>query len=185
MSLRHLILWLLITLSGHTETFGNLGIELPHLGLTLLDSSFIHHKKPWGINNQWFLGTSLTSAINYRFFWVAETSIGLGKMNQPKDPYLSSLQAGGGIKYFFQENNLKPYTQVNVHYLQFLGEKSRLLPLDTSWPIWVGPKVCFGLEWSFFSEMALNIEANYAFLLNINEPFRHTISTKLAYMIYF
>lgn len=183
--LRAIILFFLLSTPTHPETFGNLSVELPHFGLTMLDSSFVRHKKPWGIHNQWFLGTSLASAINYRFWWVADTSVGLGKMNRPNDPYLSSLQAGGGVKYFFADHDVRPHAQTSIHYLQFLGNNSRFLPLDTSWPIWVGPKLALGLEWSFVSEMSLNIEANYAFLLNINEPFRHTVSTKLSYMIYF
>ncbi len=167
------------------EAFGNSSIAIPRLGMAFFDSPLLYHKKPWGLTPQWTIGTAFLQSINYRWWWIAETSFGFGKLTAEKSASIGSFAGGGGLRYNIFEGDFRPHLSVTLHYLHLLGENTRTIPLDLGWPIFVGLKPAIGLEWLFYSEMALLLEGSYALYVNVNEPFRQVLYAHAAYAIYF
>lgn len=158
---------------------------MPKMGVAFFDVPVLIRSKDWGITSQVSFGTSFAQAINYRWWWLFETSFGLGAMNVSHKPYLSSLMSGAGVRYNFLEGDVRPNVGLMLHYLQFLGQNVNLMPLNAGWPIWVGLRPSLGLEWFFYDEMALVVEGAYGCYVNINEPFRHVLYTSAAFALYF
>jgi hypothetical protein len=168
-----------------SEAFGNTSLSIPRLGLSFYDLDALPHKKPWGLDYQWTVGTAFTQALNYRWWWVLETSFGFGKLSVQNRPYLSSFAGGAGLRFNIFEDDFRPHVGFMVHYLQFLGDGAKAMPLNLGWPIFVGLKPYMGLEWLFYSEMALLIDCGYGLYVNINEPFRRVLHTSLSFALYF
>lgn len=167
------------------EAFGNTSITIPRLGMAFFDSPLLYHKKPWGLDHQWTVGTSFMQALNYRWWWVADTSIGFGTLTVAHKPFLATFTGGAGLRFDIFEGDFRPHITTSVHYLQFLGDGTRSIPLNLGWPIFVGLKPTVGMEWLFYSEMSLSIEGSYGFYVNINEPFRQALYAQAAFAIYF
>ncbi|HXW53698.1 MAG TPA: hypothetical protein VEL47_06305 [Myxococcota bacterium] len=165
--------------------FGNNSLTIPKVGVTFFDVPFLPHSRPWGIARQWTFGTSFMQAINYRWWWLAETNMGFGKLTAENAPYIGSFSGGAGIRYNIFQEDFRPHFGVVLHYLHLLGNGVKDMPLNLGWPIFVGLKPYFGLEWLFYSEMALSIDASYAMYVNINEPFRQVLHAGLSFAIYF
>ncbi len=171
--------------SSFSEAFGNSSVSIPKLGLVFYDDVFGGLEKPWGIASQWSVGTSFMTAIDYRWWWVVESQFAMGKLSEQGSAYLSSFMGGGGVRCNIFQNEFRPHTGLILHYLQFFGESAKSLPLKLDWPIFVGLKPYFGMEWLFYSEMAFNIDLAYALYVNIHEPFRHVLYTNLSFAFYF
>lgn len=168
-----------------SESFGNTMVGIPNLSLAFYDSSFIKHKKPWGLGLQYAAGMSFMSAIDYNWWWLLESDVGFGKMASADHKSISALHVGSGVRYHIFDEDIRPFLSLQLHYLHFLGEEAKNLPLGTSIPLWLGLKPTLGLEWLFFDEMALSFSVNYGFYVNLSEPFRHVSGLKLGYVIYF
>lgn len=167
------------------EAFGNNSVTIPRVGMAFFDTPVLYHKKPWGLSHQWTVGSSFMQAINYRWWWLAETSIGFGKLTDGARPYIGSFNGGAGIRFNIFEGDVRPHVSMLLNYLHFLGDGAKDLPLNLGWPIFVGLRPTVGLEWLFYPEMALAIEGGYGFYLNINEPFRQILYTHASFAIYF
>lgn len=167
------------------EAFGNNSLTIPRLGMAFYDSPLVYHAKPWGLDHQWTIGSSFIQAVNYRWWWVAETSFGFGKLSVENKPYLGAFSGGGGMRLNIFEGDFRPHVSMVLHYLHFLGDGTRAIPLNLGWPIFVGLKPSMGMEWLFYSEMALSIEGAYGLYVNLNEPFRQVLYANAAFAIYF
>jgi|SRR5579871_3500855 len=188
--MRHVAVWLLMALTFTSnplgaEAFGNNALIIPKLGMTFFDVPFLPHKKPWGLDYQWTFGTAFMQAINYRWWWVAEANMGFGKLSSDQGVYVGALSGGAGVRYNFLQDDFRPHVGLILHYLHLLGAGVKDLPLNLGWPIFVGLKPYFGLEWLFYSEMALILDGAYALYVNINEPFRQVLYATLSFAIYF
>lgn len=186
------ILWHIVVIfmfishtSSHGEAFGNTSVHIPKVGMSFYDISLMPHQKPWGINYQWTVGTSFMQALNYRWWWTLETSFGFGRLSEHQQSFISSFAGGAGIRFNIFQEDFRPHTGFLVHYVQFLGDGANHLPLNLGWPIFVGIKPYIGLEWLFYSEMALLIDVGYGLYVNINEPFRRILHTSMSFAIYF
>ncbi len=168
-----------------TEAFGNNSVTIPQFGMAFFDSPLLIHKKPWGIKSQWTVGTAFMQALNYRWWWLAETNFGFGKLTGEHEPYLGSFSGGVGLRFNIFEGDFRPFVSSTVHYLQFFGDGVKAMPLNLGWPIFVGLRPSIGMEWLFYSEMALSFEGSYGFYININEPFRQTLHARASFAIYF
>lgn len=167
------------------EAFGNNSLHIPKLGMTFFDTPKLHQEKPWGIDYQWTFGTSFMQAINYRFWWTAETHLGFGKLTDSGQPNLAAFSGGAGVRYNIFEDDFRPHVDIGLHYVHFLGDGARYMPLNLGWPIFVGLKPTFGMEWLFYSEMALFIDGSYGIYININEPFRQMLHASCGFGLYF
>jgi hypothetical protein len=180
--------WLVSLIAGSQgicEAFGNNSLHIPKIGMMFFDNVIVRHKKPWGLSYQWTAGSSFMQAINYRWWWVIETNMGFGHLTGNNKPFVSSFSGGAGVRFNIFQDDFRPHAGLMVHYLHFLGEGSKSIPLDLGWPIFVGFRPFFGLEWLFYSEMSLLIDGSYGVYVNINEPFRQVISASLAFSLYF
>lgn len=180
-----LLLPYFLTIPVQAEAFGNYSVQIPSVSLAYFDTPFFPASRTWGVDSQWQIGTSFMSAIDYRWWWMVETSLGLGKLNVADNSTLAALQAGGGVKYYLSDNDVRPFLGLGLSYLHFLGASASKMPLNNSWPIWLGLKPTFGLEWLFHSEMSFLLEGAYGLYFNINESLRQNVGIKLAYAIYF
>lgn len=179
------ILCFLLVAKAHGEAFGNSALYLPKIGMALLDKPFnLHEKKPWGTPYMWMIGTAYMQAIDYRWWWVAETNFAMGHLSGKNGPFISSFMGGAGVRQNIFLEEFRPHTGLMVHYLQFFGNGVQLMPLSMGWPIFVGLKPYLGLEWLFGSEMSFLVELAYALYININEPFRQVIYANAAFLIY-
>lgn len=165
------------------EAFGNNIISIPSVGLIFYDISWLPHHKPWGLKSQWMGGLAFGQALSYKWWWMAETALGLGKLNN--QALLSSFSGGAGVKYHLTLDDVRPYLGIKIHYLQFLGQGVKDIPLNLGWPIFVGLKPHLGLEWLFYAEMSLALDIAYGLYVNINEPFRRILYSSLSYALYF
>ncbi len=93
--------------------------------------------------------------------------------------------AGGGVRFNIFLDDFRPHTGIMLHYVHFLGDGAKLLPLKLDWPIFIGLKPYFGMEWLFYSEMALNFDFAYGLYVNIHEPFRHILYANASFALYF
>ncbi|MCA9507527.1 MAG: hypothetical protein KC505_03790 [Myxococcales bacterium] len=171
--------------SVRCEAFGNNSLNIPHVGAIFFDSLFSEIQKPWGIGTQWSVGTSYKQALDYQWWWVVETTFASGTLSFDDEEFVSSFLGGAGVRYNFLYENLRPYSGVLLHYLQFLGNKAKNLPLNLDWPIFVGLKPHLGIEWLFYSEMALVLECAYALYFNIHESFKHALFSHVSFAFYF
>ncbi|HXW60864.1 MAG TPA: hypothetical protein VEK06_04935 [Myxococcota bacterium] len=168
------------------EAFGNSAVFFPKFGMALFDKPItLHQKKPWGIPYQWMIGTAYMQAIDYRWWWVAETSFAMGHLSNNGSPFISSFMGGAGVRNNIFVDEFRPHTGIMIHYLQFFGDSVQKLPLNLGWPIFVGLKPYLGLEWLLGSEISLLFELAYALYINLNEPFRQVFYTQTALLIYF
>lgn len=179
------IIALLMSSSLHAEAFGNSSFVVPKLGITWFDAPMLLHKKRWGLAPHYTIGSSFMQAINYRWWWVVETQVGLGKIIVPGKPYVGSFSGGAGVRFNIFEGDFRPHWGLLIHYLQFLGENTNMIPLDVGTPIFVGLKPFFGMEWLMYSEMSLSFDASIAVYVNLNEPFRRVVHAGLSYAFYF
>lgn len=175
----------LIALDVNAEAFGNNSLTIPKIGVSFFDGPLVFQKKPWGLTYQWTVGTSYMQAISYRFWWVAETSMSFGRLDKDAKPYIGAFSGGAGLRYNFLEGNFRPFACGTLNYLHFLGDGVKSMPLNLGWPIFVGLRPTIGLEWLFYSEMALSLDASYGLYVNINEPFRQIIHTNFSFAFYF
>lgn len=171
--------------SASAEAFGNSSLMVPQVGMAFFDSPLLHHRKPWGLSHQWTVGTAFMQAINYRWWWLAETNLGFGKLTADSAPYIGSFLGGAGLRYNIFEGDFRPHVTTTVHYLQFFGDGTKAMPLNLGWPIFVGLRPTIGMEWLFYSEMALTLDGSYGFYININEPFRQVLFARASFSIYF
>lgn len=171
-----------IPLSG--EAFGNNIVSIPKVGVTFFDGP-LHVQKPWGIDRQWSIGTGYMQALDYRWWWVIDTTFAMGTLNFGQQDYIVSFMGGGGLRYNIFVEDFRPHTGLMLHYVQFLGDGVEKLPLNIDWPIFVGLKPYFGMEWLFYSEMALSLEVAYGLYVNIHEPFRHILYAHSSFSLYF
>ena len=170
---------------ANTEAFGNNSLSIPRVGMAFFDAPVLYHKKRWGLTHQWTVGTSFMQAINYRWWWFADASLGFGKLTVENEPNLISFAGGGGLRFNIFEGDFRPHVTLLLHYLHFLGDGTKSMPLNLGWPIFVGLKPVIGMEWLFYSEMALSLDGGYGFYVNINEPFRQVLYAQAAFAIYF
>jgi hypothetical protein len=166
------------------EAFGNSSLTIPRVGMAFFDAPVLYHKKPWGLNHQWTFGSSFMQALNYRWWWIVDTSLGLGKVSS-NDATIGVFLGGAGLRFNVFEGDFRPHVSLTLHYLHFLGDGTRHLPLNLGWPIFVGLKPTMGLEWLFYSEMSLLIDGSYGLYVNINEPFRQVLFATAAFALYF
>lgn len=177
---------MIMALPSFSEAFGNSSVTIPKVGMVFYDSVFGKGlQKPWGLGSQWSIGTSFMSAFDYRWWWVVESSFAMGSLSQDKSSFLSSFMGGGGLRCNIFLNEFRPHSGLILHYLQFFGESAKMMPLNLDWPIFVGLKPYFGMEWLFYSEMALNVDVAYALYINIHEPFRHVLYANASFAFYF
>lgn len=169
----------------NAEAFGNNAVFFPKSGVAFFDKPFLLHKKPWGLDYQWTVGTAFMQALDYRWWWIAEANFAMGHLNFDKKPFISAFMGGTGIRYNISLNEFRPHAGMLVHYLQFFGDSVDNLPLNLGLPIFAGLKPYFGLEWLIGSEMSLLIDIGYGFYININEPFRQVFYSDIAFVIYF
>lgn len=169
----------------YSEAFGNNSLNIPKFGMAFFDNVIIPHKKVWGLNHQYTVGTSFMQAIDYRWWWVAETAIGFGHLSSGYQPHVSTFFGGGGVRLNIFQDDVRPHMGLTLHYLQFLGDSAKALPLNLGWPIFVGLKPYMGIEWLFYSEMALMLDGGLGLYVNINEPFRQVLYANLAFAFYF
>lgn len=169
------------------QAFGMNTVEVPLLGLSLFDASlFAHQKKPWGIQKVWGIGAAYGHTIDYhRLFWQAETQVAFGAFSHKEKYTASVLLVGAGIRYYFYDETIRPFIDIKLHYMQFLGPSRKYLALQTDWPLWLGLMPTLGISWLFKEEMALSWSVSLGFYAHISEPFRHIFDTKLSYVIYF
>jgi hypothetical protein len=168
-----------------TEAYGNNMITIPKLGASFYDMPWLPHKKPWGLSHQWTIGVAFGQALSYEWWWMAETSLGFGYLANLNAPFISSFAGGAGVRYNFLFDDIRPFFNLSLHYVQFLGQAVKDIPLNLGWPIFVGFKPLLGLEWLFFSEMSIALEIAYGLYFNINEPFRRILHTGISYSLYF
>lgn len=169
----------------YAEAFGNSSVTIPRIGMSFFDIGFFPHKKPWGLSHLWTVGSSYMHAIDYRWWWTAEASVGFGNLTTNNQPFLSSISGSAGVRFNIFQDDFRPHVGLVLQYWHFLGEGARSIPLNLGWPIFVGLKPYFGVEWLFYSEMALIIDAGLGLYVNINEPFRHILHTSISYAFYF
>lgn len=180
-----LLCFLLVT-PAFGEAFGNSALYFPKFGMALFDKPLqLHQKKPWGIPYTWMIGTAYMQAIDYRWWWVAETNFSMGHLRGPNGPFISAFMGGAGVRQNIFLEEFRPHLGLMIHYLQFFGDSVRRMPLNLGWPIFVGLKPYFGLEFLFRSEMSLLFDLAYALYININEPFRQVLYASAALLIYF
>jgi len=176
-------------LSSHaglfSEAFGNNAVTIPRVGAAFFDSPLSLNSKPWGVGHQWTFGTSFMQALNYRWWWIADTSFAIGPLSQGHLGYVSAFMGGAGVRYNIFPDDFRPHVGLMLHYVHFLGENSKNLPLNLGWPIFVGLKPYVALEWLVGSEMALSLEAGYGLYININEPFRQIAYANACAAVYF
>lgn len=180
-----LSLGLIKAASAHAEAFGNTALSIPRVGFAFFDVPFMTHSRPWGLAHQWTVGTSFMQAINYKWWWIIDSHMGFGNLTVDDKPFVASFAGGAGLRFNVFEEDFRPHTTLMVHYLQFIGDGQRAMPLNMGWPIFVGVRPLIGLEWLIFSEMALAFDGSYGFYVNINEPFRHVWYTSASFMVYF
>jgi len=180
-----LVLMSFFSTPNFCESFGNSGVTIPKVGMAFFDTPLLVRKKDWGIKYQFTLGTSYAQALNYKWWWIAETSFAVGKMHVDDRPYLSSFMGGAGLRYSIFEGDFRPHLGAMIHYLHFMGQDVKKMPLNIEWPIWVGIKPFVGMEWLFYSEMAIILEGAYGIYLNINEPFRQVLYASASFVVYF
>jgi len=179
------MLCVLMSPSLWAEAFGNNALSIPRVGAAFFDGPLSLNKKPWGLSYQWTFGTSYMQALNYHWWWLAETNFSVGPLSQAHLGYLSAFMGGAGVRYNILSGDFRPYIGVLLHYVHFLGENSKNLPLNLGWPIFVGLKPLVGLEWLVGSEIALSIEGGYGLYININEPFRQIYYANACAAFYF
>lgn len=179
-----LITNLLISSSIFSEAFGNMAMSVPSFGVSFFDTPLTKHQKPWGITKDLSIGLSYYQAFDYRWWWLVRTDLGFGDLSAEKKN-VSSLKAGGGVRYNVSDEDFRPFLGVLLHYLHFLGENVSKMPLDTRFPMWVGLNPFLGIEWLFFSEMSLSASLGYGFYVNLSDPFRHAFYGHLSYALYF
>lgn len=168
------------------EAFGNSIVVIPKVGTAFFDKPFSLQNKAWGISHQWTVGTSYMQALDYRWWWLVDTSFAMGSLSNPHaGAFLSSFMGGGGLRYNFMTNDIRPHAGFMLHYLQFFGDSVKKMPLDLGWPIFVGLKPFAGVEWIFASEIALLLELGYGLYINIYEPFRQVLYSHASLGIYF
>jgi hypothetical protein len=167
------------------EGFGNSSLFIPKFGVAFFDSPLEINKKPWGIGYQWCIGSAFMHAIDYRFWWIAESNFAIGTLTSPDAGYVSAFMGGAGVRMNFMEHDFRPYGSLVIHYLQLLGANAKRIPLKIDWPIFVGLKPSLGLDWLFYSEMSLSLDFAYAFYLHLSEPFRHVFFLNTAFAVYF
>ena len=167
------------------ESFGNSTLSVPKIGMVFFDTGLKLHKNPWGVTDQWTVGTSYSQAIKYRWWWIADTQVGFGSLSTGDSENIATILGGAGVRFNIFVDDFRPHVGLMLHYLHFLGAAAKKIPLNIDWPIFVGFKPFLGIEWLFYSEMSLAIEGSYGFYLNINEPFRHAFYATVAYSFYF
>lgn len=168
------------------EAFGNNSLTIPKVGMVFFDNPISMHEKPWGLKHQWGFGTSFMKALDYRWWWLIDTSFAIGPLTDSSTAkYLSSFMGGAGLRYDIFPDDFRPHTGLILHYVHFLGEAARGLSLDLDWPIFLGLKPFIGMEWLFLSEMSLSTEVAYGFYVNLNEPFRHILYANASFAFYF
>ncbi len=167
------------------EAFGNSSVGMPKFGAAFFDTSLNLNQKPWGLSHQWTIGPSYMQAIDYRWWWVVDTAFGIGALSNGQGPFLSSFMGGAGLRFNIFQEDFRPHTGLAIHYLHLLGNAVNNMPLDLGWPIFIGLKPYFGMEWLFYSEMSLLLEGAYAFYVNLSEPFRHVLYASMAFAFYF
>lgn len=179
-----LLLLLIISNISLAESFGNNSFFIPKLGVAIFDTIGLN-KKPWGVGYQLSFGASYMHAIDYNWWWVTETSMSFGKIDQPHRPYLSTITGGTGVRFDLLSGDIRPNISLLVHYLHFLGNGVRYMPIKLDWPIFVGLKSVIGLEYFFYSELSLMMDMAHAIYLNINEPFRQALYASISFAVYF
>lgn len=165
------------------EAFGNNALTIPKIGMSVFDTVPLN-PKPWGLGHQWVLGTSYMQAINYKWFWVIEASVGLGELTNASN-FVGAFYGGTGLRLNIFDDDFRPHVGTTVHYVHFLGDGADALPLNLGWPIFIGLKPYMGMEWVFYSEMSLLIDVGYGLYVNINEPFRQILHASMAFAMYF
>lgn len=186
---KQVVIILFFVLNSHYgllgEAFGNNALTIPRIGAAFFDGPLSLNKKPWGLGHQWTFGTSYMHALNYRWWWLADTSFAIGPLSQAHLGFLSAFMGGAGIRYNILPDEFRPHVGLMIHYVHFLGENSKNLPLNLGWPIFVGLKPYIGLEWFIGSEIALLVEGGYGMYININEPFRQIYYANACAALYF
>lgn len=167
------------------EAFGNSSVAIPKIGMAFFDTPITFHEKPWGMDYQWTFGSSFMQAFNYRWWWTADVTMGFGRLSVENKPFLGSFMGGAGLRFNIFQDDFRPHFGLSIQYCHFLGAAARAIPLDLGWPIFVGLKPYFGMEWLFYSEMALAFDAAYGIYVNVNEPFRQIVQTNLSFAFYF
>lgn len=167
------------------EAFGNSALFIPRLGLALLDDVPLSKSHPWGIDRQYSLGASFAQALDYRWWWLVETDVGFMKPSSGEAGGIATFSGGAGLKFNIFLDDFRPHVGAMVHYLHFMGDGIKFMPLNLSWPMFVGIKPFLGLEWLFYSEMALLLSTSYGLYLNVNEPLRQVLLLNMAFAIYF
>lgn len=179
------IIFMLYCVPIGAEAFGNSAVNIPNLGMVFFDAGLNLNQKPWGINHQWTVGASYKQAIDYRWWWVVDSAFGIGALADHDRLFLSSFMGGAGLAFNIFEEDFRPYTGLAIHYLHLLGNAVKNMPLDLGWPIFIGFKPYFGMEWLFYSEMSIVLEGAYGFYVNLSEPFRHLLYASIAFAFYF
>lgn len=176
------LFFILHCMKAQAEAFGNNAILVPKASVIFFDRIPLNGARPWGLSHQWAVGTTYYSALNYRWWWLAETTLGFGSVQNQS---LASLIGGAGLRYDIFNDDFRPHLSLGVQYLQFLGRGTKALSLGGGWPIFIGLRSGLGLEWLFYSEMALVINGAHAIYFNINEPPRNTLDLSLSFAFYF
>jgi len=167
------------------EAFGNSSLIFPKIGASFFDNGILFNSKPWGLNHQWTFGTAFMRALNYRWWWVADSHMGFGHLSEKNQVYVGTFSGGTGLRFNIFQGDFRPHTGMMLQYLHFLGGGVKHMPLHVGWPIFIGLRPYFGLEWLFYSEMSLALEGSYGLYVNINEPLRQALHANVLFSFYF
>jgi hypothetical protein len=175
-----LFLLVFMCLKTQAESFGNNAVLVPKAGVALFDSVLAPKQKLWGLTHQWTVGTTFMQAIDYRWWWMAETNAGFSRPEMP----ITSFWGSAGLRFNIFDEDFRPHLIFALQYLQFFGLGSKKLDL-VGLPIFVGLRPGLGLEWLFYSEMSLSLDTYYGVYFNVNEPVRQAMTSNISFALYF
>lgn len=164
--------------------FRNHGLYLPSVGWTAFGNSANAlngtEKQKWAVTDHWTLGTGFFTAIGYQLWWDNQTFLGFGKsLLMGEDKTVISLSISTGLRYNFLKHKHRPFVNGHFHYLQFFNTDQE----DAS--LFLGLRPGAGYEFFIGNETSLMGEVNYILFVNMDQPPRHSMASRLSFNIYF
>jgi len=170
---------------GAQAQFRNHGIFLPQGGYMSLELM-----GDFGTTDAGFFGVGGMSSVGYNFWFTYRLWVGFCAPShdaQEGDPtLLTTLSIMPGIRYNFLDEEWRPYAEFDFQYLWFLYSYSglRTNPALGDQAMYGAPRLAAGLEWFFYEEMSIMIEAAGHLYVTLGTVLDPGISALVGYTVY-
>lgn len=153
--------------------------QIPSVGIMSMNS--------FDVTPQTTVGLGYSHLLTENLWGLVHTAIGYGKTEYDgaKETRLGTVQGHLGLKYNFLTENWRPYSALYIQYLHLLGESIANSGLQALPVSWVGLRPSAGLEYFFWNEMSLELEAGYVAYLHLDEELQHGAQAQIGYNLYF